>query len=558
MLDDVGTRPVKALADSLSAARVVFRNRDLARVELSWAGSMSGESLSVVALGVYAYEAGGAAAVGLVGAIQLAPAAVLAPVAALLGDRLRRELVVVGSEVVRAAAMTLAAAAVWTDAPAAVVYALAAVAVVAAQGFYPAQTALVPLLARSADEVTAASAASSLIRSAAGLLAPALGGVVLITGSIGPLFAVCAACFAVAAGVAATVPGTGGVRAAPASRGPLRELLAGFRAAREDRDIAVVLGIFGVHGLGRGALGVLLVVVPLELLHLQNASVGFFNAAVGVGSLVGAVATAAVAGRRRLAGTVAAGLVLTGGPLMLAGAADVTSWLLVCVAVVGVGVTIVSAAGIVLLVRSVRDDVLARVLGVLATIRAAAMTIGSLATPLLVYLIGVRATLVAIGAVTPVTALAARKALRRIDDESIVPEYELRLLRTSPVFAPVLPVALERLAARLEPITVPADTTVVHEGDEGDRIYLVADGRLEVSSNDRTLDVLEAGELFGEMALLRGQPRNATVTAVEDATLYGLGKDEFLAAVSGHPGSNREAEDLVTARLTARGMVERH
>jgi CRP-like cAMP-binding protein len=69
--------------------------------------------------------------------------------------------------------------------------------------------------------------------------------------------------------------------------------------------------------------------------------------------------------------------------------------------------------------------------------------------------------------------------------------------------------------------------------------------------------VLEAGELFGEMALLRGQPRNATVTALEDATLYGLGKDEFLAAVSGHPGSNREAEDLVTARLMARGMVER-
>jgi hypothetical protein len=73
MLDDVGTRPVKALTDSLSAARIVFRNRDLARVELSWAGSMAGEFLSIVALGVYAYEAGGAAAVGLVGAIQLAP-----------------------------------------------------------------------------------------------------------------------------------------------------------------------------------------------------------------------------------------------------------------------------------------------------------------------------------------------------------------------------------------------------------------------------------------------------------------------------------------------------
>jgi MFS family permease len=557
MLDDVENRPVKALTDSLSAARTVFRNRDLARVELSWAGSMSGEFLSVVVLGVYAYEAGGAAAVGLIGAIQLAPSALLAPVAAVLGDRIRRELVVVGSEIVRAAAMTLAAVAVWTDAPAGVVYALAAVAAVASQALYPAQTALVPLLARSADEVTAASAASSLIRSAAGLLAPALGGLVLITGSIGMMFVVCAACFAAAVALAATVRGTAEVRAAPPSRGPLRELLAGFRAARDDREIAVVLGIFGVHGIGRGALSVLLVVVPLELLDLQNSSVGFFNAAVGIGGLAGAVATAAVAGRRRLAGTVVAGLVLTGSPLMLAAAAAVTSWLLVCVTVVGVGITVVSAAGTVLLVRSVRDDVLSRVLGVLGTMRAAAMTTGALATPLLVHFVGVRATLVAIGALTPLTALAARRALRRIDDESIVPEYELRLLRTSPVFAPVLPVALERLAGRLEPITVPADTTIVHEGDEGDRVYLVADGRLAVNSNDRTLDVLEAGDLFGEMALLRGQPRNATVTALDDVTLYGLGKDEFLAAVSGHPSSNREIEDLISARLTARGMLER-
>jgi MFS family permease len=548
----VRNRPLKALTDSLSAARTVFRNRDLARVELSWAGSMSGEFLSIVALGVYAYQAGGAAAVGLVGAIQFAPAATLSPVAGVLGDRVRRELVVMGSEIVRAAAMALAAAAVWADAPVGVVYALAALAVVASQALYPAQMALVPLLARSADEVTAASAASSLIRSAAGLLAPALGGLVLITGSIGALFVVCAACFAAAVALAATVRGTAEVRAAPPSRGPLRELLAGFRAVRDDRDIAVVLGIFGVHGIGRGALGVLLVIVPLELLDLHESSVGFFTAAVGVGGLAGAVATAAVAGRRRLAGVFAAGLVLTGGPLMLAGAAEVTTWLLACVTVVGVGITVVSAAGTVLLVRSVRDDVLARVLGVLGTVRAGAMTAGSLATPLLVHLVGVRATLVAIGALTPLTALVARRALRRIDDQSIVPEYELQLLRTSPVFAPVLPVAIERLAAKLEPITVPVGTTVVHEGDEGDRVYLVADGRLEVSANGRALDVLETGELFGEMALLRGQPRSATVTALEDVTLYGLGKEEFLAAVTGHPSSNREIEDVITARLTPR------
>jgi MFS family permease len=550
-------RPLSALGESLTAARAVFRNRDLARVELSWAGSMSGEFLCVVALGVYAYRAGGAAAVGLVGAIQLAPSAVVSPFAAVLGDRMRRELVIVGSETVRAAAMAGAAAAAWTGAPAAVVYALAAVAAVACQALYPAQTALVPLLSRSASEVTAASAASTLIRSAAGLIAPALGGLVLLAGSTALLFAVCAGFFAAAAVLAASIRGTAGVRAARPSRGPLRELLAGFGAAREDRQVSVVLALFGVHGVGRGALAVLVVVVPLELLELSEASVGFVSAAVGVGGLAGAVATAAFAGRRRLAGVVAAGLVLTGAPLMLAAAATPTAWLLVCLTVVGTGITIVSAAGTVLLVRSVRDDVLARVLGILGTVRAAAMTVGSLAAPLLVALLGVRATLVAVGVVTPVAALVARRALRRIDDASIVPEPELRLLRTSPVFAPVLPIALERLAARLEPISVTAGTAVVREGDEGDLVYLVADGRLEVSAKGRAVGALETGELFGEMALFRNQPRNATVTALEDATLYALGKEEFLAAVTGHPESSRETDDLITTRLSTRELLER-
>jgi MFS family permease len=136
---------------------------------------------------------------------------------------------------------------------------------------------------------------------------------------------------------------------------------------------------------------------------------------------------------------------------MLAAAATPAAWLLVCVTVAGAGIATVSTTGTVLLVRSVRDDVLARVLGVLGTVRAAAMTTGSLAAPLLVHLVGVRWTLVAVGTATPLAALATQKGLRRIDDASFVPEHELRLLRTSPVFAPILPVALERLASRLEP-----------------------------------------------------------------------------------------------------------
>jgi CRP-like cAMP-binding protein len=59
------------------------------------------------------------------------------------------------------------------------------------------------------------------------------------------------------------------------------------------------------------------------------------------------------------------------------------------------------------------------------------------------------------------------------------------------------------------------------------------------------------GEAFGEIALLRDVPRTATVRAASDAKLLTLGRDEFLAAVTGHPGSAAEADVVVATRLAA-------
>ena len=56
-------------------------------------------------------------------------------------------------------------------------------------------------------------------------------------------------------------------------------------------------------------------------------------------------------------------------------------------------------------------------------------------------------------------------------------------------------------------------------------------------------------ELFGEMALLRNAPRNATVRAVHESRVYRLERSEFLAAVTGHPVSSRQASDLIATRL---------
>ncbi|MBA2332877.1 MAG: hypothetical protein H0V94_08835, partial [Actinobacteria bacterium] len=71
-------------------AAAIWRNRDLRRAELAWGAAITAEWMHFVALGVFAYDAGGTLAVGVAGLVRLLPAALLAPFAAALGDRFRR------------------------------------------------------------------------------------------------------------------------------------------------------------------------------------------------------------------------------------------------------------------------------------------------------------------------------------------------------------------------------------------------------------------------------------------------------------------------------------
>jgi CRP-like cAMP-binding protein len=89
---------------------------------------------------------------------------------------------------------------------------------------------------------------------------------------------------------------------------------------------------------------------------------------------------------------------------------------------------------------------------------------------------------------------------------------------------------------------------VIRAGDVGDRFYIVADGAFEVDVGGTHKDV-HPRDYFGEIALLRDVPRTATVTATTDSRLYELQRDDFLAAVTGHPGAERAGRDVVDARL---------
>jgi hypothetical protein len=101
------TGPERLLAP-LTAA---LRNGDVRRVELAWGAAIAAEWAHFVALGVYAYDAAGATGVGVAGLVRLLPAAIIAPFAASLGDRFRRERFLLAMALIGAAARAGPAAA---------------------------------------------------------------------------------------------------------------------------------------------------------------------------------------------------------------------------------------------------------------------------------------------------------------------------------------------------------------------------------------------------------------------------------------------------------------
>src|SRR5947207_8151027 len=169
----------RQLAESSRSFREVFRNQGLRRIELAWAGSILGTWAYGIAVVVYAFEQGGATAVGVVGLLRWIAAAIASPFAALLGDRYDRRLVMVCSDLARVVLIGVAAVCIFVDAPPVVIYAIAALVGVAATAFRPAEAALVPSLARTPEELTAANVAASTIESVGIFGGPALGGILL-------------------------------------------------------------------------------------------------------------------------------------------------------------------------------------------------------------------------------------------------------------------------------------------------------------------------------------------------------------------------------------------
>jgi MFS family permease len=556
-------RPVsavrRAVGETFASLRTVAENPGLRRLNLALAGSLIGDWAYSTAIIVWAYQHGGATAVGVWAAVRLGLAAVATPFGAVLADRYPRIAVMVASDLLRATLVLSVAAVLVLDGPSAAVYVLATAASLAGAAFRPAQLALLPSLVRSPSELTAANGVGSTLESLAFFVGPAIGGLLLTVASIPVVLVVNAATFLWSAALVFSIRRNDAepthAEAEPIQRetddseeqGPFwTETMAGFATVWADRDLRLITGLYCLQTLVAGASIVFEVSIAIDLVGLGPQGVGYLDSVMGIGALVGGLVAVARGPKGRLARDFGVGVLLWGAPLVLISVWPAAAVAFVAMLLIGLGNPLADVNAVTIQQRLVADSVMGRVFGAVDAVLIAAMAVGSLVMPALIALVGLQWSLALIAAPVIVITLLAFPRLAQIDGRLREPEH-LKLLSEVSLFAPLQRPELEALALQLAPVAVPAGARVIAQGDEADRFYLIETGDVDVVVDGRPIGHLSAGDCFGEIGLLRDVPRTASIVAASDCLFQTLDREQFVEAMAS-PEVRLRADALAAKR----------
>jgi len=331
------------------AFRALAGNRGLRRVAGGYALFTLSEYSVWIAMLIYAYSRGGAPVAGAVALVQLVPAALLAPVFASLADRRSPVVLLAGGYLVQAAGMGATAVAITARVPMAA-FAAAVVASTAVTATRPAQSTLIPSLAATPDQLTAANAAVSWVEAAGIAAAGSLTGVLIWSAGVACVFGVCAALGVLAALLVfrLRVPPLAGPQqnVPPVAAG----LGASVRLAARQPRLRLVLALLTAEAVVVGALDLLFVILAVTVLGRPQAWAGYLNSAYGVGAVLAATAGVLLVGRRLSGPILGAALLLSGALVALAAGLDPAGTVLL-LTVAGTSRALLDVAGRSLLQR---------------------------------------------------------------------------------------------------------------------------------------------------------------------------------------------------------------
>ena len=118
-----------------------------------------------------------------------------------------------------------------------------------------------------------------------------------------------------------------------------------------------------------------------------------------------------------------------------------------------------------------------------------------------------------------------------------------------PIFSGCSKKELQTIAKQVREIQHDAGHVIAAEGEPGAGLFVIDEGEADVTIGGRKVNHMKAGDFFGEMALLDGGPRTATVTATTDITLYALTEWVFRGLLAEHPGIAMRTLETMAGRL---------
>jgi predicted MFS family arabinose efflux permease len=389
---------------------IALRERNLRLLFGGLVTSQAGDWLYNLALLAFVYERTGSTAwVGITTAARILPEVALGPIGGVLADRYDRRVVMIASDLLRAATMGALAVVALTGAPVILAPLLAAVCTAAGAAYPQCVVAVMPRLVGAGD-LAAANAARIGITSLCVIAGPALGAGLLLLSSTAVVFAVNGATFLLGAAVVTALPRealrrpTVAVDEVHASIGA--DLAVGWRALREHPDALPLVGADVVSSAIYGALTVLFVLVG-ERLGLGAAGYGYLLSALGVGGVLsaGLAHRAASSDRPRRALIVAAAAIgVSLVALTLSGSLSVA---VVLAAAIGAGLFATEVVADTTLQRSLDPAVFARAYGLAVPACVAGIAAGALLAPPCVAVIGLNGTLALAGGLVLAYAAAA-------------------------------------------------------------------------------------------------------------------------------------------------------
>ncbi len=415
------TEPAAELTNRARLMRVL-RNPQVRKVQLAFVGSTLGDWAFATAIVVWAYQEGGAAAVGAYQAVRFVSMTVAGPVGGVIADRVSRKTFMIVSDASRAVLVSAAAITLAVDGPALAVYALAIIAALVGSPFRAAQAGLLPELVDSPSDLTAANALAGNLESVMIFAGPAVAGLMIAQWDVQVVFWLNVATFGwsilllLGIKTRADAASTEADEEPPEdSAGFWSELTGGFGLVVRDRDLRNVALLSGAIGFAWGGLTVFMVLLATDVLDSGPEGLGYLNSVLGVATVVGGLAILTRLSGSRLGEDMIMGAFGWGLPLLALAAFPSPVTAVAALAVIGLTEPLYSLGSDTIPQRVAPADSISRVYSVIDVSLVAPMALSSLLAPWLVDELGLRAAIAIAGALAVVVALSRWPQMRDFD-----------------------------------------------------------------------------------------------------------------------------------------------